>query len=89
MGSGKDFLAAVKACQVQTCSVLGYGEIVLAGVGVIADVVPATGVIYAKFAKVFKPSKLGAKGVSSAVEKIIKEGVDSTKTVDELGCVDI
>jgi PKD repeat protein len=85
LGSGKNFLAAVKACQVQTCSVLGYGAIVLAGVAVVADVVPATGVIYAKFAKVFKPSRLTTKGVSNGLEQVIKEGVDATKTVDGLG----
>lgn len=56
--------------------------IVLAGVGVIADVTPVTGQLYAKFAKVFKPSKLTTKGVSNALEQAIKEGVDATKSVD-------
>ncbi len=84
IGSGKDFLASVKACQVQACAVLGYGAIVLAGVGVIADISPVTGELYAKFAKVFKPSKLTAKGVSNALEQVIKEGVDATKSVDAL-----
>jgi hypothetical protein len=57
----------------------------LPGVGVIADVIPATSAIYAKFAKVFKPSKLTTKGVSNALEQVIKEGVDATKTIDALG----
>jgi PKD repeat protein len=84
IGSGKDFLEAVKACQVQECQTLGVGMIVLAGVGVIADVTPVTGELYAKFAKVFKPSKLSTKGVSDGIEKVIKEGVDAGKTVDGL-----
>ena len=54
----------------------------LAGVGVIADVTPATGALYAKFAKVFKPSKLTTKGVSNGFEQVIKEGVDATKSID-------
>jgi PKD repeat protein len=82
IGSGKDFLASVKACQAQECSTLGVGMIVLASVGVIADITPATGAIYAKFAKVFKPSKLTTKGVSNALEQVIKEGVDATKTIN-------
>ena len=57
----------------------------LASVGVIADVTPATGALYAKFAKVFKPSKLSTKGISNGLEQVIKEGVDATKTVDGLG----
>ncbi len=84
IGSGKDFLETVKACQTQECQTLGVGMIVLAGVGVIADISPVTGELYAKFAKVFKPSKQGTKGISSSVEKIIKDSVDANKTVDGL-----
>ncbi len=84
IGSGKDFLETVKACQTQECQTLGVGMIVLAGVGVIADISPVTGELYAKFAKVFKPSKQGTKGVSNGIEKIIQEGVDAGKTVDGL-----
>ncbi len=58
--------------------------IVLARVGVIADISPVTGELYAKFTKVFKPSKQGTKGVSNGIEKIIQEGVDAGKTVDGL-----
>ncbi len=58
--------------------------IVLAGVGVIADVSPVTGAVYAKFAKVFKPSKQGTKGVSNGIEQVIREGVDAGKTSDSI-----
>jgi hypothetical protein len=84
IGSGKDFLETVKACQAQECQALGIGMIVLAGVGVLADVSPVTGEIYAKFAKVFKPSKQSTKGVANGLEQVIKEGVDASKTIDGL-----
>ena len=85
IGSGKNFMATVKACQTQECGVLGVGAIVLAGVGVVVDVLPVTHALYAKFAGVFKISRFATKGISNGLEQVIKEGVDATKTVDGLG----
>ncbi len=51
---------------------------------VIADLLPVIVALSAKFAKVFKPSKLGSKGVPNTLEQIVKEGVDATNTIHAL-----
>jgi PKD repeat protein len=80
-GSGNDLLATLRACRPQCDAV----ALVLAGAGVVFDVVPAVGDTFKPVLKAYKASRLGARrGLASGIEAVINDGLDAARTYDGL-----